>query len=275
MIPHPRSASSTSTAGRAAALLLVAAVWLPLACAAPDRSERVLPEITGMLLAPPPNAGSAGLELETIHGPLSSVHSRRTVRPGADGAFRFEPLPLAAAAGDRDSYKLYLRLVGAGTQDRVLWRARIARFGSDAPIRLACDPERPLHTGEPCRVTNPLAQPWLIDEGRRHYLRLCAECHGRDARGSRASSAGAGAEATTRPPDLTRIAARHGGRFDHDAVAAWIEGRSLPPSHARGGMPVWGERLSIVFERYAAGDELIGATLDPIIAYLESIQRGS
>ena len=37
-------------------------------------------------------------------------------------------------------------------------------------------------------------------------------------------------------------------------------------------MPVWGERLSEEFERYAEGDELIGATLDPVLAYLESIQ---
>jgi hypothetical protein len=38
-------------------------------------------------------------------------------------------------------------------------------------------------------------------------------------------------------------------------------------------MPVWGERLSIAFAGYAEGDELIGATLDPLVAYLESLQE--
>lgn len=40
-------------------------------------------------------------------------------------------------------------------------------------------------------------------------------------------------------------------------------------------MPVWGERLSNAFAGYVEGDELIGATLDPLVAYLESLQAGS
>jgi hypothetical protein len=38
-------------------------------------------------------------------------------------------------------------------------------------------------------------------------------------------------------------------------------------------MPIWGERLSAEYERYAEGDALIGATLDPVLAYLESLQE--
>ena len=38
-------------------------------------------------------------------------------------------------------------------------------------------------------------------------------------------------------------------------------------------MPVWGERLSQTYSRYAEGDALVGARLDPIVAYLMSIQE--
>jgi len=38
-------------------------------------------------------------------------------------------------------------------------------------------------------------------------------------------------------------------------------------------MPVWGEVLSAEFKRYPDGDELIGATLGPLVVYLESIQN--
>ena len=37
-------------------------------------------------------------------------------------------------------------------------------------------------------------------------------------------------------------------------------------------MPVWGERLSIEYERYPRVDALIGARLDPVLAYLRSRQ---
>ena len=75
------------------------------------------------------------------------------------------------------------------------------------------------------------------------------------------------------PPDLRLIAARRDGRFDRVEIAEWIEGRSTPMAHGSRVMPVWGERLSEEFERYSEGDDLIGATLDPVLAYLESIQK--
>ena len=56
-------------------------------------------------------------------------------------------------------------------------------------------------------------------------------------------------------------------RFDRVEIAEWIEGRSTPMAHGSRVMPVWGERLSEEFERYSEGDDLIGATLDPVLAY--------
>ena len=75
------------------------------------------------------------------------------------------------------------------------------------------------------------------------------------------------------PPDLSEIAARRNGRFDRAEVAEWIEGRTSRATHGTRRMPVRGEVLSAEFERYSDGDELIGATLDPLVVYLESLQR--
>lgn len=265
------------------ALLALLAGALPLACAVPGRPERILPEITGVIARGSAKSGAESsrgrLTLVVIHSLTPSVHDRREVALGADQGFHFEPLLLDVAGHEFGRhYRIYLHLAQNGA-DRVIWRAQISRLEDAAPIRLDCDLARPIGLGEPCRVVDPLGQPWLLDEGKRHFGRLCADCHGKDARGgplpdaeSSPSDSAADARAM-RAPDLTGLASRHGGRFDRDAVVAWIEGRSLAEGHARGGMPVWGERLSSEFERYAEGDELIGATLDPIVAYLESLQR--
>lgn len=68
------------------------------------------------------------------------------------------------------------------------------------------------------------------------YRTYCASCHGADGRGS-----GVATKALhTQPPDLTRIAERHGGAFPSGDVARAIDGRNLPPGHQRDEMPRWG-----------------------------------
>jgi len=296
-IPHreprrERRAAPRAAIASAVALLSIAACALSLApgCALPGRPVRVLPQVEGALVPGTPPIADARLTLVVQHRESASLHARQTVPVAPDGRFRFEPVSLAVAGHEFSKvYRVYLHLEHgaadrAAASDRVIWRAELSRFDDEIPIRLACDLARDVALGEPCRVVDPLAQPWLLAEGRRHYKRLCADCHGRDGRGQAAPSpatdastaADGDAQAADRAhaaPDLTRIAARHAGRFDRDAVAAFIEGRALPAGHAREGMPVWGERLAAEFERYAEGDELIGATLDPLVAHLESIQR--
>lgn len=250
------------------------ALGFGLACTLPGRPVVVLPEVEGRIedggLDP-----EARLQLVVMHRESPSLHARQEISVAPDGRFRFEPVLLDVAGREFSKhYRIYLHL-RSGQSDRVLWRADRPRVDASAPIPLDCDLERPVALGEACRVRDPLRQPWLVAEGEKSFERLCARCHGSDGRGIRPSSADGDAATDRRPPDLTGIAARHGGRFDRDRVAAWIEGRSLSANHARGGMPVWGERLSNAFQRYAEGDELIGATLDPIVAFLESLQPES
>ncbi len=270
--PHssPRRSRRIARSGGACALAFLVATTIALACALPGRPVQVLPELHGRILGEAATVG-ARLRLVVMHRETPSLHARREIAIDRDGGFRFAPIRLEVAGREFSKhYRVYLHL-RSGDADRVIWRADVSRFEAPRPIPLDCDLARPAALGEVCRVRDPLRQPWLLAEGAKSFERLCSECHGRDGRGG--APGRDGAFPADPPPDLTQIAARAGGRFDPDRVAAWIEGRSLSAGHSRGEMPVWGERLSVEFSRYAEGDELIGATLDPILAHLESLQQ--
>lgn len=269
---HGRVAPNLAAArfgARLAGVVLVAA----LACSLPGRPVVVLPAIDGRI-AVETAVPNRPLRLVLVHRDSPALHARQERPLAADGRFAFEPTLLDVAGHELGRhYRVHLHLRTDGG-DRVIWRADVDRTALGPPIRLVCDLARPIALGEPCRVDDPELQPWLLAAGRRHFERLCSDCHGVAGFGRRQ----AGARPGNPPghgfaPDLSRIAARRGGRFDRDVVAARIEGRTLDPAHRRGEMPVWGERLSAEFEAYVEGDALIGATLDPIVAYLESIQH--
>lgn len=76
------------------------------------------------------------------------------------------------------------------------------------------------------------------ETGQRLYVKHCASCHGVDGRG--------GTELAKlfekEPPDLTRIAIRHGGWFAEVLVTEIVDGRFA--AHGGREMPVWGETLT-------------------------------
>ena len=77
------------------------------------------------------------------------------------------------------------------------------------------------------------------EEAEHRYLRACAACHGADARG-----AGPVAPHLRAPvPDLTALAAQHGGQFPREYVIDVIVGRRTVPTHGPREMPVWSERF--------------------------------
>ena len=101
------------------------------------------------------------------------------------------------------------------------------------------------------------------------YERLCASCHGVDARGD-------GPVAPlikTGVPDLTRIARRNGGAFPTQQVARTIDGRFDRPAHGPRDMPVWGwnfyqsDQLDDTTERAR-----VDAMIKRLVEYLRSIQ---
>lgn len=96
-----------------------------------------------------------------------------------------------------------------------------------------------------------------IVEGREVFLRLCASCHGVDAKGQ-----GLVAQSLKkRPADLTRISAKY-GEFPTAKIRAIIIGDPLLPVHGSKEMPVWGGMLKDL-------------ELANLLKYLESIQRMS
>jgi mono/diheme cytochrome c family protein len=107
-------------------------------------------------------------------------------------------------------------------------------------------------------------------DGRAVYLEACASCHGPGGEGD-------GPVATalkTRPADLTRLAARHGGAFPRDYACSLITGERTILAHGPREMPVWNVRFAP-----SASGGTVGAAiyshmhLERILAYLESIQR--
>ena len=68
------------------------------------------------------------------------------------------------------------------------------------------------------------------------YQQYCASCHGTDGIGN-----GPLATALQKAPaDLTRLAARNGGKFDEPAIIGIIDGRQQVQAHGPRDMPVWG-----------------------------------
>lgn len=245
--------------------ILRSALFLPLllglfclGCAIPGRLYEVAPRIDGRVTGAD---GDARVVMRLMHREVPDLHLVRETPLSPDGSFAFEPARLAVAGREFSKvYRVFLHLLEPGGRDRVIWRAEFSRRDLAGPVRLGCDPERRVALGQRCRVENPTAQPWLVEAGRARFAELCAECHGEGARASASA------------PDLARIAERQ-GRFDVDQVSEWIEGRSLSEAHGARSMPVWGEVLSRRYEHVAEGDALVGATLDPLLAYLESVQR--
>lgn len=237
-----------------------ASALLFMGCLLPWEVYRVAPPISGRIDSPS-NGPSSELVLTIQHRENASLHSVQRVPLAPDGRFAFSPVDLDLAG--REYSKVYRVRLGLdeGGRRRTLWRSEFSRRDATEAIVLDCALDREIAHGQPCRVRDPLKHRWLVELGASTFSELCSTCHGPEAAGL----AGNG-------PDLRGLAARNGGAFERDRIAEWIEGRSIPAAHGEREMPVWGERLSIEYERFPRVDDLIGARLDPVLAYLQSRQ---
>ncbi len=101
------------------------------------------------------------------------------------------------------------------------------------------------------------------------YRFYCSSCHGGDGSGG-----GPVASALRTPPaDLTRIAARRGGSFPDQEVAAYIDGRQEVAAHGPRTMPVWGRVLGKKLERRRDPERAVQAEIQLLVEYLETLQR--
>jgi hypothetical protein len=250
--------------------LVIASVGLAIGCAIPGRNYLVVPAINGDVLGAS-TEDDIRLSLRVMHRESPTLHQEQELTLPSTGRFSFRAVDLEIAGHEFSKHYLVYLHLRTPDRDRVIWRADLSRRALAGPIDLDCDLDRPVRLGQPCQVHEPTRHPWLIEEGEHSFQKMCARCHQGDGSGSEEPLA----SGRLRAPDLRKIAARRGGRFDPIEIAEWIEGRSLPTEHGTRQMPIWGEKLSAEYARYAEGDELVGARLDPLIAYLESLQEGT
>lgn len=248
----------------------LACLWIVSgACAIPGRLYPVAPAVLGELRGAVEPGAESELRLSVTSREVPTLFEVQRVRLSQNGSFRFDPVKLAVAGREYSKvYHVYL-YYRVGTRDRVIWRAEFSRRDVTGSIELDCDLDRPARLGQPCWVRDPLEHRWLVVNGERTFDRLCSECHGRSGRGDRST----GSALLGVAPDLTQIATRRSRGFDRIEVAEWIEGSLIPREHGPQAMPVWGERLSAENWRFANADELVGATLDPLVVFLLSIQE--
>ncbi|HEU4530146.1 MAG TPA: cytochrome c [Steroidobacteraceae bacterium] len=112
------------------------------------------------------------------------------------------------------------------------------------------------------------AQDLSSYSGAQLFTRYCASCHGTGGEGD-------GPVAPffkLAPPDLTRIAARHGGRFPDDKMRAIVDGRENPAPHGKREMPVWGLEFLFAEGTSPEGQARAQAHIARLVEYLRSIQ---
>jgi len=79
----------------------------------------------------------------------------------------------------------------------------------------------------------------------------------------------------TAPSDLTGIAARRGCRFPDNEIAAFVDGRFVPPAHVTREMPVWGRWLGKPIAEGVTPDDAVRGEILALLEYLKSLQRSS
>ena len=98
------------------------------------------------------------------------------------------------------------------------------------------------------------------------FRTYCASCHGADAKGDGPMTD----SLRVRPPDLTLIARRSGGRFPADVVRRVIDGRNPVKGHGGPQMPVWGDAFRSSSDAYS--DAKVAEKIGALVEYLRSIQ---
>lgn len=113
-----------------------------------------------------------------------------------------------------------------------------------------------------------------ITLGKSAYAALCATCHGDDATGG----GEVGELFRVKPPNLTKLSERAGGKFPFSEVYSVIVSGIETPGHGPSDMPIWGDYFmaDAVEDRGANKPDAIyiaaGRALS-LAYYLESVQE--
>jgi len=125
-------------------------------------------------------------------------------------------------------------------------------------VSIACSGPQKSAQPSPSTASHPIS-------GAETYAAYCASCHGAEGKGD-----GPAAPALrVRPPNLTVLAKRKGGRFPEGDIYQVIKWGGGITGHGSKEMPVWGT----AFKTASNTDEAeVNARIQALTQYLESIQ---
>ena len=108
----------------------------------------------------------------------------------------------------------------------------------------------------------PIKQTPASDAGKM-FDTYCAVCHGKEGKGN-----GPAAGSLTKvPADLTKLAARNGGKFPEVKVRRYIEGLDEVSAHGSRDMPMWGDLFKSLNRDTAA------IRIEALAQYLKAMQQ--
>jgi mono/diheme cytochrome c family protein len=139
-----------------------------------------------------------------------------------------------------------------------------AALGAVCVITAALSAQTPATQKDAPKVKAVNSIPIASIEGKDNFEAYCAVCHGQDGKGG-----GPAAPAMkVPPPDLTRIAQRHKGKFNASQVEYIIKGtgKTNTPAHGVETMPIWGD----VFR--AEDRARTSLRIGNLVKYVESLQ---
>ena len=121
-----------------------------------------------------------------------------------------------------------------------------------------------------CTAPAWAVSPQATEAGKRLYLKYCATCHGRDAKGDGPLAA----TLKTKPTDLTQLAKKSGGKFPYVDVLDILDGSTPYPAHGSAEMPAWGEtfQADVPGTGSAMGQAEVRGRLMLLTDYLRTIQ---
>ena len=96
------------------------------------------------------------------------------------------------------------------------------------------------------------------------YAQHCAVCHGNDLQG-----AGPFPPPYRKPPDLSRLARRHGGKFPEAYVSKVLRIGVTLPAHGPAEMPVWGSDFAA---KERIDEAQVTERIRRLISYLKAAQ---
>jgi mono/diheme cytochrome c family protein len=105
-----------------------------------------------------------------------------------------------------------------------------------------------------------------IAVGERLYQNHCVACHGASGTGDGPRSA----LLPIAPPDLTKLARRHGGRYPSQKVHRIVDGRGYPRDRAA-GMPIWGDVFLDPKEAYS--ETRVKERITHLVRYVSTLQE--